>query len=307
MDISQLPLNALRAFEASARLNSFTRAGLELRVSQTAISHQVKALEEVLGVTLFERLPRGVVLTDEGQALLPVTTDAFQRMRAALSRFEEGNYQEVLTVGVVGTFATGWLLSRLPDFTSRQPQIDFRLKTNNNQADMLADGLDCFIRFGDGAWHGTGALYLRDAPFSPVCSPETAARLARPEDLLQEPLLRSYRMDEWSTWFRSVSIPSPPLPRGFMFDSSLTMAEAAVQGVGVALLPVSMFEKDIRSGRLVQPFETGVNVGSYWLTWLRSRDEGNAMAKFRAWLQVTLQQDQIGSVSTPVASAGLRD
>ena len=113
MEISQLPLNALRAFEASARLLSFTRAGLELHVSQTAVSHQVKALEEVLGVSLFERLPRGVALTDEGHALLPVLTDAFRRMSATLSRFEDGNFREVLTVGAVGTFATGWLLLRV--------------------------------------------------------------------------------------------------------------------------------------------------------------------------------------------------
>ncbi|ASP31920.1 LysR family transcriptional regulator [Labrenzia sp. VG12] len=284
MDVSQLPLNALRAFEASARLTSFTRAGLELHVSQTAISHQVKALEDLLGITLFERLPRGVALTDEGQALLPVLTDAFQRMRAALSRIEDGNYQEVLTLGVVGTFATGWLLARVPDFSRTHPHIDLRLKTNNNRADILADGLDCFIRFGDGAWHGTNALHLMDAPFSPVCTPETAARLNKHADLLGEPLLRSYRMDEWSRWFQSVSL-TPPQARGWMFDSSLTMAEAAAQGAGVALVPVCMFENDLRSARLVQPFKASVLTGSYWLTWLKSREESAAMTQFRTWLQ----------------------
>ena len=130
MDVSKLPLNALRAFEASARLCSFTRAGLELRVSQTAVSHQVKALEDVLQVSLFERLPRGVALTDEGLALLPVLSDAFRRMSDALSRFEDGNYREVLTVGAVATFATGWLLPRLSGFARAHPQIDLRLKTN---------------------------------------------------------------------------------------------------------------------------------------------------------------------------------
>jgi len=288
MDISQLPLNALRAFEASARLNSFTRAGLELRVSQTAISHQVKSLEELLGITLFDRLPRGVALTDEGQALLPVLTDAFQRMRAALSRFEDGNYQEVLTVGVVGTFATGWLLPRLPAFARKHPQIDLRLKTNNNRADMLTDGLDCFLRFGDGAWHGANAVHLLDAPFAPVCAVETAGRLSAPKDLLGEPLLRSYRMDEWSRWFQAVSLPSPAA-RGWMFDSSLTMVEAASQGAGVALVPVSMFAKDLSSGRLVQPFKETVLTGSYWLTWLKSREESAAMRTFRTWLQGELR------------------
>lgn len=288
MDVSQLPLNALRAFEASARLASFTRAGLELRVSQTAVSHQIRALEELLDVSLFERLPRGVALTDEGHALLPVLSDAFRRMSAALSRFEDGNFREVLTVGVVATFATGWLLPRLAGFSNAHPHIDLRLKTNNNRADMLADGLDCFIRFGDGAWHGTDAERLLEAPLAPVCSPETAERLKTPEDLLHAPLLRSYRMDEWSMWFQAVSLP-PPRARGWMFDSSLAMVEAAVQGAGTALVPVDMFRRDLRTGRIVQPFETGVTTGSYWLTWLKSREESSAMGKFRLWLEQAVE------------------
>jgi LysR family transcriptional regulator of beta-lactamase len=198
MEVSQLPLNALRAFEASARLGSFTRAGLELRVTQTAVSHQVKALEATLGVTLFKRLQRGLALTDEGHALLPVLTDAFRRMSATLSQFEQGNFREILTVGAVGTFALGWLLPRLTTFRERHPEVDLRLKTNNNRADMLLDGLDFFIRFGDGAWHGTDAIRLMDAPLSPVCAPAIAARLRRPKDLAREELLRSYRVDEWS-------------------------------------------------------------------------------------------------------------
>ncbi|MEM9633471.1 MAG: LysR family transcriptional regulator [Pseudomonadota bacterium] len=284
MEVSQLPLNALRAFEASARLLSFTRAGLELHVSQTAVSHQVKALEEVLGVSLFERLPRGVALTDEGHALLPVLTDAFRRMSATLSRFEDGNFREVLTVGAVGTFATGWLLPNLAQFSETHQQLDLRLKTNNNRADILADGLDYFIRFGDGAWHGTNAVKLIDAPLSPVCSPAMAKRLTSPAHLLEQPLLRSYRIDEWAMWFQAASLP-PPRARGWMFDSSLTMVEAVVQDAGVALVPTLMFERDLTAGRLVRPFALEVLTGSYWLTWLKSRQETSAMQKFRLWLE----------------------
>ncbi|MGX1500643.1 LysR family transcriptional regulator of beta-lactamase [Labrenzia sp. MBR-25] len=286
MDVSKLPLNALRAFEASARLCSFTRAGLELRVSQTAVSHQVKSLEDVLQVSLFERLPRGVALTDEGLALLPVLTDAFRRMSEALSRFEDGNYREVLTVGAVATFATGWLLPRLAGFAKAHPQIDLRLKTNNNRADILADGLDCFLRFGDGAWHATNAEKLMDAPLSPICSPEAAPRLSEPADLVNEPLLRSYRIDEWAMWFQAASLP-PPRARGWMFDSSLAMVEAVTQGAGVALVPTSMFNRQLSSGAIVQPFMTSVLTGSYWLTWLKSREETSAMRKFRQWLLET--------------------
>lgn len=283
MDVSQLPLNALRAFEASARLGSFTRAGLELRVTQTAISHQVKALEDTLGLTLFKRLPRGLALTDEAQALLPVLTDAFRRMSATLSQFEQGNFREILTIGVVGTFAIGWLLPRLAGFRERNPHVDLRLKTNNNRADMLLDGLDLFIRFGDGAWHATDAVRLMEAPFSPVCAPQVAARLKLPADLAGEDLLRSYRQDEWAAWFRMAGL--EPLPaRGFMFDSSRALVEAASLGAGVALVPVAMFAREIEEGRVVRPFAVDASLGAYWLTWLKSRRQTPAMRAFHQWI-----------------------
>src|SRR6185312_2962770 len=124
---SHLPFSALQAFEAAARHLSFTRAGLELRVTQAAVSHQVKSLEETLGVQLFRRLPRGLALTDEGQALLPTIAESFDRIRATIERFEDGYFREVITVGVVGTFATGWLLPRLKAFETAHPHIDLRL------------------------------------------------------------------------------------------------------------------------------------------------------------------------------------
>lgn len=290
MDISQLPLNALRAFEASARHASFTRAGLELRVTQTAISHQVKALEDVLNVTLFKRLPRGLTLTDEGHALLPVLTDAFQRMSATLSQFEEGNFHEILTVGMVGTFAIGWLLPRLAAFKAAHPHIDLRLKTNNNRSDILIDGLDFFIRFGDGAWHGTEAMHLMDAPLSPVCAPDLRERLHRPADLAGVELLRSYRIDEWPLWFKAAGVAAPNL-RGWMFDSSLTLVEAAARGVGVALVPVDMFGQEIQAGRIVQPFRITLHTGGYWLTRLKTRAETAAMSAFRHWLLAEIGGD----------------
>jgi LysR family transcriptional regulator of beta-lactamase len=284
MNLSQLPLNALRAFEASARLGSFTKAGLELRVSQTAVSHQVKSLEALLRISLFDRLPRGVVLTDEGQTLLPVLNDAFGRMSAVLSRFEHGNFQEVLTIGIVSTFANGWLIPRLREFSKEYPDVDVRLKTNNNRADFLEDGLDYFIRFGDGAWHSTNALPLIEAPLAPVCAPELAESLTKPSDLISLPLLRSYRHDEWNSWFEAAGV-EPPAPRGWIFDSSIAMIGAAAQRAGAALVPVAMFQDEIRSGQIVQPFPQTVSLGRYWLTWLKSRKETTAMRQFKTWIE----------------------
>ncbi|MEE7560938.1 LysR family transcriptional regulator, partial [Xanthomonas sp. Kuri4-2] len=166
-----LPLNALRAFEAAARHQNLTRAAGELCVGQAALSHQIKALEQRLGVTLFHRLPRGVALTDEGAALYPVLNAAFDGIAATLERFAGGRYREVLSVGVVATFATGWLLPRLPAFAAAHPDIELRLQTHNNRVDLAAEGLDLAIRFGDGDWPGQVAQPLLDAPVAPMCTP----------------------------------------------------------------------------------------------------------------------------------------
>lgn len=284
---SQVPLNALRAFEASARHLSFTKAGLELHVTQAAVSHQIKSLEEILGVRLFRRLPRGLALTDEGQALIPVLEESFDRIQATLDRFENGHFREVVTIGAVGTFALGWLLPRLPAFRAAHPYVDLRLLTNNNRVDLAGEGLDYAIRFGDGSWHGTDATPLLAAPLSPVAAPEVAARLRQPADLAGEMLLRSYRADEWARWFAVAGL-DIPTPRGTIFDSSVAMAEAAAQGLGVALVPARLFSVDLDSGRLVRPFAFEIAAGAYWLTTLKSRRTSPAMQTFRTWLLETL-------------------
>ncbi|MGQ9366489.1 LysR family transcriptional regulator [Azospirillum sp. ST 5-10] len=280
-----LPLNALRAFEASARHLSFTRAAIELCVTQAAVSHQVKVLERRLNVTLFKRLPRGLLITEEGEALLPVLRESFDRMADMLERFQGGHVRQVLTVGAVGTFAVGWLLPRLADFQERHPFIDVRLSTNNNRVDMAAEGLDHAIRFGSGAWHGIEAVRLFEAPLTVLCVPAIADTLRTPADLLNQTLLRSYRADEWTTWFAAAGVPVPaPLPKGIVFDSSLTMMEAALQGTGVALCPPLMFPRLLAAGEIRQPFDVSTSMGSYWLTRLQSRQPTPAMAAFHDWL-----------------------
>ncbi|GAA6119535.1 LysR family transcriptional regulator [Acidovorax sp. FG27] len=284
-----LPLNALRAFEVSARHLNLTRAAQELNVTQTAVSQHIRNLEDRLGQPLFRRLPRGLALTDEGQSLLPVLSDCFARMATALDQLSDRRPREVLTVGAVGTFAVGWLLPRLRDFQQACPFVDLRLMTHNNRVDLAAEGLDCAIRFGDGAWHGTEADRLLDAPLSAMCAPAVALRLRAPADLARESLLRSYRADEWSAWFGAAGVPCP-LVRGTVFDSSLALAEAAAQGAGIALLPARLFTRELQQGRLVQPFDTEIALGAYWLTRLKSRPPSAAMDAFRDWLLAACAQ-----------------
>jgi LysR family transcriptional regulator of beta-lactamase len=291
MDRSQLPLNALRAFEASARQLSFTRAAEELCVTQAAVSHQVKGLEGRLGATLFRRLPRGLVLTDEGQALLPVLTDAFDRVERAMQRFQDGAVREVLTIGVVGTFAVRWLLPRLSQFRDLHPLVEVRLRTHNNKVDLAAEGLDMAIRFGDGAWHGVDAVEILKAPQTPLCTPRLAARLESPQALASVPLLRSYRREEWPTWFAAAAVETPAIS-GPVFDSLSLMVQAAIEGAGVALAPPVMFGRELHARQLVQPFAVLAEVGSYWLTSLRSKPPSPAMTAFREWSQSTAFRGQ---------------
>jgi len=279
-------LNTLRAFEASVRHLSFTRAADELCVTQAAVSHQIKALEDQLGAQLFRRTTRGLVLTDEGAALAPVVADAFARLARGLDAVAGDGPREVLTVGVVGTFAIGFLLKRLADFRARYPHIDLRLQTNNNKVDLWSETLDFAIRFGDGAWHGAEADRLMTAPLSPLCSPAIAAALRTPVDLERQTLLRSYRVRDWPDWLEQAGV-EDITATGPMFDASIVMVQAAMSGEGVALAPPSMFHRELSGGDLVQPFAIEVETSAYWLTRLMSRELTPAMAAFRDWLVET--------------------
>ncbi len=280
---TSLPLNALRAFEASARHLNFTRAALELSVTQAAVSQQVRLLEDQLGTALFKRLPRGLELTDEALVLLPVLSEAFSQIQTVLKRFEGGYFHEVLTIAVVGTFAVGWLLPRLKAFREQHPFIELKILTNNNVVNLASEGLDYAIRFGTGNWAATENRLLFDASHTVLCSADIARRLSTPDALTKEILLRSYRPDEWDQWMIAAGM-DPWRAAGAVFDSSRLMAEAAMQGEGVALVPVSMFAREMEAGCLVRPFTTEITLGSYWLTRLKSKRMSAAMQVFEEWL-----------------------
>lgn len=283
MDINSISLNTLRAFEGSARHLNFTRAADDLSVTQAAVSHQVKALEAQIGKALFRRTSRGLVLTDEGAVLAPVVSDALRHVSHGLAVVSGKSTREVLTVGVVGTFALGFLLDYLPDFNTLHPGVEVRILTNNNAVDLWTESLDCAIRFGDGSWHGVAAEKLMAAPMMPMCSVSMAEKITDPSDLASLPLLRSYRMRDWKAWFEKAGH-SEIVARGPVFDASHLMALAAASGKGVALLPEPMFARECTTGQLAKPFDLSVDCGAYWLTRLASRPVGKAMGAFESWL-----------------------
>ncbi|WP_372013082.1 LysR family transcriptional regulator [Tistrella mobilis] len=283
MDRPDIPLNALRVFEVAMRQGSFTKAAIELRVTQAAVSHQIARLEDLLGATLFQRTSQGLVPTDEGRLLAPVLEHSFDAIGRVLDRLHGRRDVEVLNVGVNTTFALGWLTARLDGFCAAHPEIELRIATNNNRVEILREGLDMAIRFGTGGWTGHETVPLIEAPLSPLCAPGLAARLQDPADLGRAVLLRSYRNAEWPQWFAAAGIPAPPVT-GPVFDSSVALAELAADGFGVALLPVAMFSRQIRQGRLTQPFATTVPAGRYFLAWPSERPQSRAMAAFTAWI-----------------------
>jgi LysR family transcriptional regulator of beta-lactamase len=294
MTPASLPLNALRAFEAAARYLNFTHAAEELCVTQGAVSHQIRALEARLGVALFRRLPRGLALTDEGVALLPGLSQSLGRMAELLDQVQGGVTRRPVVVGVVNTFAVGWLMPRLEGFRAGHPLIDLRLRTHNNKVDPVAEGLDLAIQFGDGGWPGLEATQLVSAALSPLASPRLAETLHRPADLARFDLLRSYRADEWPRWFAEAGVVKAPPARGAVFDSSIAMALAAERGLGVALAPPGMFAFEIARRRLVQPFAVSLTAGAYYLTRPRSRPLSEAGAAFAAWCQAAAAAEARG-------------
>jgi LysR family transcriptional regulator, regulator of gene expression of beta-lactamase len=277
-----LPLNALRAFEASARHLSFTRAAEELHVTQAAVSHQVKALEARLGVKLFRRLPRSLLLTEEGQILLPELRDAFDRIAAALERVKETSGRGPIAVSLVATFALSWLVPRLPRFHAAHPDIELRLTTHNNRpVDFARDPVDMAVRYGYGVPH---AEKLFDYRLTPLCSPRIAGRLKEPCDLEGLPLLCTGDRGDWPLWLRAAGL--PPLPTGgTIFDSTRVMIEAAMEGVGVAIGSPYLFAGEIAQGDLVQPFALTVPNGrAYWLLLREGRAAAPPIQAFRDWL-----------------------
>jgi LysR family transcriptional regulator of beta-lactamase len=281
MSLTRYSLNTLNVFATAARHLNLTRAADELCVTQAAVSSQVKLLEQQLGKRLFLRTARGLQLSDEGALLAASLQEAFAQIDDALQLLGGDTSVERLTVGVVGTFAHGFLLERLPAFQASHPHIEIRMQTHNNKVDLATEVLDYAIRFGDGAWRSVEAEPLGAAPLTVLCAP--ALQLQHLEALHDHLLLRSYRSQDWPAFARASGV-RDLVARGPQFDSSVLMVQAAMQGAGIALAPARMFRKELAQGHLVKPFDIEVDAGRYWLTRSLTREPSPAMRQFRDWL-----------------------
>ncbi len=260
-------LNALRAFEASARHQSFAAAAAELHVTPAAVGQLVRTLEDWLGTPLFHRSTSGrtrLVPTEAAERALPELRAGFDRLSFGLERLREGSTRGVLTVTVSPAFAAKWLLPRLEHFQAECPDIDIRLDTSLKPVDFVAQRIDIGVRYGAGLWPGLQADKLLDEEFYPVCSPlllQKARRLQEPTDLVRETLIHDLSMDDdagfptWETWLRKVGVAhKTTMARGLKINNSAAVLQAAIDGQGVALARSVMAHDDVACGRLVRLF-----------------------------------------------------
>lgn len=292
---ARLPsLNGLRAFEAAARHLSFTLAASELNVTQTAISHQIRRLEEELGIRLFIRQNRALALTPEARDYLPGVRAAFNDLRLATDRLLRKDEDKVLTISTIASLAAKWLLPRLTDFQESHPGIDVRITTSTSLVDFQRDNVDAAIRYGRGQWPGVRAEWLMADELFPVCSPSLLRRdkpLRQPEDLKDHVLLHTNNGDDWRLWLTAAGLPTgiSRLP-GITFDMTFVTVQAAIDGMGVAMGRTSYVQDDIAKGRLVVPFKIALPADAgFYLVSPEGRREAPKLAAFRQWMIAATQ------------------
>ena len=291
------PMSALRAFEAAARHLSLTRASEELHVTPAALSHQVRGLEELLGIPLFVRKSRGIELTEAGKVLYPGLHAGFGQIRQAVTALEQVSNDRVLVISAPPGFTAKWLVPRLYRFLVAEPEIDARISATLDFANFTTDGVDIAIRnLQVGGPHDPDLFVELLFPLKlfPVCSPRLAAEagLQSPADLLHMPLIHDdslsgrAQLPTWGQWFEKAGVEGVDLSRGLRFNSADHAIEATVEGAGVLLAHSVLALDDLRTGRLVRPFELALDTGrGFHFVCPRGNEKRTKVKAFRDWLR----------------------
>jgi LysR family glycine cleavage system transcriptional activator len=306
------PLNALRAFEAAARHGGFTGAARELNVTSAAISHQVKGLEDFLGLALFERRPRGLELTDAGRSDLPELTAGFDQLARAGENLRGGDLAGRLVVSVLPSFCAGWLAPRIGDFNARHPDIRLDLRSEARNTDFEAEDVDLGLRYGRGRYPGLKAIPVLREDVFPICAPALltgSLPLRGFEDLRHHVLLHDPAAmpdepwNQWATWLDLAGAEGPDLDRGHGFTDTSAMIAACVAGLGVGIGRSALVAEHLRTGRLVRPFAISRPADySYWAVLPpRSLENAKALA-FLDWILATA-----GPAPTPAPTPAVEE
>jgi LysR family glycine cleavage system transcriptional activator len=284
-------LNALKAFEAAARHESFTRAANELSVTQGAVSQQVRTLEDELGLTLFRRERQRLAITDAGRTYLEVVRDAFDRLAMGTEHLLRRQQSGVLTITTSPNFAAKWLVHRLQRFAEAHPGIDLRVSASLQHVDFAREDIDLAIRHGDGVWPGLHVTRLCGEELFPVCSPKLVsgrAALRVPRDLRHHTLLHTGGSGDWERWLVHAGIGGTggiDVKRGMVFNQASMAIDAAVDGQGVALARTALASWDLIAGRLVRPFPQALAAPyAFWIVCPKPQAEQPKIAAFRGWL-----------------------
>lgn len=293
------PLGALRAFEAAARLASFKRAADELAVTPTAISHQIRLLEDQLGVRLFERRTRQVALTADAAQLYPVLREGFDAFAAAVAAIAARRARRAITLSATVSFTAKWLVPRVAAFRAAYPDFDLRLHASDDPVDLHAGVADAAIRYGHGPYPGLVCLPLIDDVFAPVCSPRLGVRA--PEDLRAQPLLHvewrhpAARTPSWRGWCERAGLHGVEVDAGLRYTDDSHAIQAAIAGQGVALLSLALVADDLASGLLVQPFGPTLEGYRHNLVYPDGGPPGAEVAALRDWLLAQVAGDGPGA------------
>lgn len=288
-------LNALKAFEATARHESFTKAAHELSVTQGAISQQVKGLEDELGIRLFRREHQRLAITDAGRSYLEVVRDAFDRISMGTERLLQRQQSGVLTITTSPDFAAKWLVHRLGRFSAAHPDIDLRVSASMQHVDFAREDFDLAIRHGTGQWPGLHVTRLCTEELFPVCSPQLLkgpGALRSPRDIKRHRLLYTNSTDGWARWLAHVGVDGVDFKRGTLFNQSSMAMDAAADGQGIALARTALASWDLICGRLVRPFPEALEAPyAYWIVCPRSAADLPKISTFRDWLLREAEND----------------
>ena len=288
-------LNAVKAFEAAARHESFTRAAEELCVTQGAVSHQVKSLEAELGLKLFNRERQRLVITEAGRNYLEVVRDAFDRIAAGTERLVQRQSAGVLTVSTSPNFAAKWLVHRLGRFAEAHPEIDLRISASPHHVDFAREDIDLAVRHGDGTASGLYITRLCAEQLFPVCSSKLLdgpGPLREPADLGRFTLLHTNDRQGWSQWLDFADVANVDTSRGPVLSQASMAIDAAVDGQGVALARTALAAWDLIGGRLVCPFDVAMPASyAYWIVCPRATAKLPKIAAFSEWLLAEAEED----------------
>jgi LysR family transcriptional regulator, glycine cleavage system transcriptional activator len=289
------PLNNLKAFEAAARHESFTRAAEELCVTQGAVSQQVKALEEGLGIKLFNRERQRLAITEAGRDYLLVVRDALDRIAVGTERLLQRQNAGVLTVSTSPDFAAKWLVHRLGHFVEAHSGIDLRVSATLHHVDFAREEVDLAVRHGDGNWPALDAVQLSAEQLFAVCSPKLLSGrrlLGKPADVLKFPLIHLDSHADWTRWLRAAGVDEGQATHGPVLNRASMVIDAAINGQGIALARTTLAAWDLINGRLVRPFSGTLPLAkTYWIVCPKATSNLPKIVTFRNWLLAEAAED----------------